>query len=147
LPASVRSITGCLFARGQDGLYGAAGDQLLIGGSRTSPGQLCLANGGSDVSMILTGRTDLIEKTWNHVALVRDGRHVTVYLNGNPTPEINGELEITNAPESEFMFFGGRGDRAFGFEGRLDDIAIYDRVLTPDELIARYRLTDLAPGK
>ena len=30
-------------------------------------------------------------KTWHHLALVRKGRQVVVYLDGNPKPEISGE--------------------------------------------------------
>ncbi|HXJ60280.1 MAG TPA: LamG-like jellyroll fold domain-containing protein [Verrucomicrobiae bacterium] len=145
LSNSVRSVTGCLFSRGQVNAYGAAGDQLTIGGARAAEGRLCLANGAGDVSLMLTGRTELVEKTWNHATLVRDGRRVAVFLNGNPTPEINGELDLAEPAEREWLFFGGRSDGAFGLEGRLDEVAVYDRALESDEIVARYRLTGL-PG-
>jgi hypothetical protein len=142
LPAGARSVTGCLFSRGVNESYGAAGDQLIIGGTRAHAGRLCFANGAGDVALMLTGRTEIVQRSWNHVACVRDGRQVAVYLNGNPAPEIQGELEAADGSPDEMLFFGGRSDRAFGLEGRLDEVAIYDRVLTVDEIIARYRLAE-----
>ena len=32
------------------------------------------------------------------------------------------------------LFFGGRNDKAFGFEGRLDEAALYNRALSAKEI-------------
>ena len=32
------------------------------------------------------------------------------------------------------LFFGGRNDKAYGFEGRLDEAAIYNRALSAKEI-------------
>jgi concanavalin A-like lectin/glucanase superfamily protein len=144
LSNTTRTVTGCLFARGEDGVYGAPGEQLLILGTRMPdrPGRLCFANGGSDVALNLVGSTELVERTWYHVAVVRDGRRVVVYLNG--APELSGELDSSSTADPEgsaSLFFGGRGDRAFGLEGRLDELALYERALGPDSIKAHYRVT------
>ena len=66
-------------------------------------------------------------KTWYHVVLVRDGRKVAVYLNGNTEPD---------GPER--LFVGGRNDNFANFAGKIDEVAFYDRVLTPDEVARHY---------
>ena len=67
LPNDVRPVTGYLFGRG--------GESLALGGTNGTPGTLVFG--------ALAGRTVIEPKTWNHVALVRDGSRVAVYLNGN----------------------------------------------------------------
>ena len=56
---------------------------------------------------------------------------------GNPDPELTGEA----APDpSREVFFGGRSDLEATLEGRIDEIAIYPRVLPPAEIHHHYRL-------
>jgi hypothetical protein len=80
----------------------------------------------------LLGKTPLNLRTWHHVVLVRDGRRVAVYLDGNPTPEISGEVpaEPYRAPR---WYFGGRNDCQATWEGKLDDIAVFDRALSAEQ--------------
>ncbi len=144
LPHSVRSITGHLFSLGAEGVYGAPGEHLSIGG-RAAPGRLVFANGGGDVSSSLVGRTELALKTWHHALLVRDGKRVTVFLNGDPEPEMQGEIEPGLRPDSLQMFFGGRSDNAANFEGKLDEIAVYTRGLNAAEAGAHFKAAGLAP--
>lgn len=139
LPTSLRAITGHLFSRGAEGVYGAPGEHLSIGGTNTRPGRLVFAKGGSDLSQRLVGHTELALRTWYHVALVRDGQRVGLYLNGNPVPEIMGELEPGSRWETNTIFLGGRSDNAANFEGKLDEVALYDRALGPDEIAQHFR--------
>ena len=138
-PISDRAVTGYFFSRGPDGDANVPGDHLGIGGNYLNhgwDGKLLLFN-GNQLDQSLVGRTVLAARTWHYVAFVRNGQHVTVYLNGNPQPEINGELEPTFA-DSEDLFLGGRSDRMFGLEGRLDEVALYDRALTIEEVISHF---------
>ena len=144
LPHSARRIAGHLFSLGADGVYGSPGEHLSIGG-RVSPGRLVFANGGGDVSASLVGRTDLALKTWHHAMLVRDGKRVTVFLNGDPEPEIQGEIEPGLRPDSPQMFFGGRSDNVANFEGKLDEIAVYTRALSAAEASAHFKAGGLTP--
>ena len=105
-------------------------------------GKLLLFN-GNERDEALTGRTVLETRTWHHVAFVRNGKHVTVYLNGNPQPEIDGELEPTFAESDDEIFLGGRSDRMFGLEGRLDEVALYDRELTAEEVVRSLMLLQI----
>ena len=143
-PNSERAVTGYFFSRGPDGDAQVAGDHLGIGGNYMNQGwdgRLLLFN-GNERDEALTGRTVLETRTWHHVALVRNGNHVTVYLNGNLQPEIDGELEPTYAEADDEIFLGGRSDRMFGLEGRLDEVALYNRVLTADEVVSHFAVAD-----
>ncbi len=139
LPHALRRITGNLFSRGADGVYGAPGEHLSIGGTNTRPGRLVFASGGSDVSPSLVGHTELVLRTWYHVALVRDGKRVAVYLNGNPAPEIMGDIEPGLRSETSTIFLGGRSDNVANFEGKLDEVALYDRALGPAEIAEHFK--------
>ncbi|MBL9166544.1 MAG: HEAT repeat domain-containing protein [Verrucomicrobiales bacterium] len=143
LPTSVRDTTGYLFSRGDDGVYGAPGEHLSIGGTRTVPGRLVFSNGGSDRSQSLVGKRDLPWRTWHHVVLVRDGKRVAAYVNGETDPDLAGELEPGRETPTEELFFGGRSDGAFGLEGKLDEVAWYDRALAPGEIEAHFNASTL----
>jgi hypothetical protein len=127
LPNEVRPVTGYLFGRG--------GESLALGGTNGAAGTLVFG--------ALAGQTVIEPKTWNHVALVRERSRVAVYLNGNTTPEITGEA----APDkSRDVFLGGRSDKEATFEGRIDEVAIYNRVLSPQEISRHYELAGTVGG-
>jgi hypothetical protein len=125
LSQAARAITGYLFARG-------AGDALAIGGSVSSPGRLMF--GGT------AGHTAIRTKTWNYIAVIRDGNRVSAYLNGNRTPEL--QVSEDEVPSLE-IFVGGRDDHEATFEGKIDEVAVYPRALTADEVAAHYQAAGL----
>jgi len=130
MPLDARDISGWMFSQGPDHGLAAYGDHLGLGGTQF-PGKLVYMNGTD--RKLHAGQTAIERWTWNQVTLVRDGQMVKVYLNGKP------EIEIKSAPGSEGpmleqLFFGGRTDNQSNWEGRLDEIAVYDRVLTPEEI-------------
>ncbi len=133
-----RPVTGYLVSRGVEG-DAAAGDHLGIGGSLQPEldGKLFFFN-GNDRNTLLRGHTDLAWREWHHVVFVRDGRKIVVYLNGGTTPEISGEADVTLASDEKSFFLGGRCDRFSNFEGKMDEIAVYDRSLRPEEAASHY---------
>ena len=57
-----------------------------------------------------------------------------VYLNGNQAPEIDETLAIRSKIPIATCFLGGRSDNDSNWEGRIDEVAVYDRILLPEEL-------------
>lgn len=145
MPNEARPVTGYLFSRGLDRAEGAPGDHLGIGGTHEgNVGKLIVFNGNA-LNQVLVGKTVLAPKTWNHVAFIRDGKKVQVYLNGRTEPEISGEIPPGYGGEVEQVFIGGRNDNFANFKGSIDEVAIYDRVLTAAEVTAQYKASGQTP--
>ncbi len=141
LPNDARAVTGYLFSRGPDAAASAPGDHLGIGGTHeqgTLQGKLFFYNGNEDEEL-LVGKTEIAPRTWHHVALVRRGEEVRVYLDGNPEPEITGNARWTIPKETTDVFLGGRNDALFGLEGRLHEVAVFARALSAEQIARHYQ--------
>ncbi len=103
---------------------------LALGGTNGAPGRLTFGKA--------TGETVIAPRTWNHVALVREGRRASLYLNGAETPEI--ACEASPATVDGRLVFGGADGMAETLEGRIDEIAVFGRALKADEIARRVRL-------
>jgi hypothetical protein len=137
LPNDARSVTGHLLARGAGR---ASGDVLGLGGSSgpAAPGRLFFTLGQSQI-LCLSGKTEIRPKTWHHVVLTRTGIRVTVYLDGNREPEIAGDASAPQEPAIVSFFVGSRHDGDASFEGKIDEVSLYDRPLTPAEVAEHFR--------
>ncbi len=144
LSNSARAVTGCFFSRCADGDKEAVGDQLGISGTNGASGKIFFFNDNQN-DQVLAGRTGLEWRRWHHVALVRDGRKVAVYLDGNTTPDIFSEAESSLVGPTAELFLGGRCSNFANFEGKMDEVAIYDRALTPVEIAAHYKASGITP--
>jgi hypothetical protein len=73
-------------------------------------------------------------KMWQHLVLIRDGEQVAVYLDGNlATDMITGMLP--SAPKNITL--------AAGFEGKLDEVAIYDHALAATDIATHWRVSGI----
>ncbi|MBM4155483.1 MAG: hypothetical protein FJ221_10720 [Lentisphaerae bacterium] len=129
MPNEGRGVAGWLVSRGPDQGLGARGDHLGVGGTNGAPGRLVFLH-GDNAPAAVAGTTVIPRWTWHHVALVRDGAAVRVYLDGKP--EIDTKAAGASGPGG--FFFGGRSDGDSGWEGRLDEIAVFDRALSSREI-------------
>lgn len=109
LDNDARAVTGYLWSCG--------GDVLGIQGTGGQPGLLFFGP--------LAGRNPIPPRSWNHVAVVRDGARISVYLNGKE--EIRGELPLEDGKD---FVFGAATGSASTFEGKLDEAAIFHRPLS-----------------
>lgn len=134
LSTQVREMTGWLFSTG-------GGLALGIGGSGTNEGRLILVDGDRQQA----GVSPIPLKSWTHIVLLRDGHSVRVYLNGNPTPDVSLNLAADESLTVSEVFFGGRPDQGNSLEGKIDEIAVYNRALSPAEISDHFRLAGLAP--
>jgi hypothetical protein len=111
------------------GVYGPS-DELAL---------LVSSQGGYDANTVLTtSGANLLPNTWYHVAATADGTTKSIYLNAqlltnNPAP-------APYTPNSNPVEVGRASNFGSGyfFNGLIDEISIYNRALTQDELQAIY---------
>ncbi|MSU49823.1 MAG: hypothetical protein EXS37_12190 [Opitutus sp.] len=141
LPGDARPVTGNLFSRGREG-DASAGEHLGLSGTAQlgRTGRLFFSNGDARREPLL-GRTALGFRTWHHVVLVRDGGNVRVHIDGNASPDLEGTADWTLTEGVASAFVGGRCDNAANFEGRIDEVAVYDRALPPAEIAAHFKVS------
>ncbi|MBI5685011.1 MAG: LamG domain-containing protein [Verrucomicrobia bacterium] len=131
MPNDGRDVSGWLFSRDHNHGLGPFGDHLGIGGKSGHTGRLVFFHGDA-AATAAAGSTVIPRWQWQHVVLVRDGQTLRVWL--------NGQLEIVAKAAANFpagldqCFFGGRSDNDSNWEGRLDEIAVFNRALTAKEV-------------
>jgi hypothetical protein len=78
---------------------------------------------------------DLPLNTWTHIAATFDGSSYRIYMNGALAGTSIGTLGAAN---SSPLVIGGSGTCS-KFGGQLDEVAMYDRALTPAEVLSIYQ--------
>jgi len=133
LPNDARPVTGTLFWRGFGTPDLPRGEFLAIGGttSATAAGRLIFAGDASNEPW-LTGSTPIEPKRWHHVVLVRTKQGATLYLNGQR--EDARDFQSPLPPERSALWLGGHHNGTSSFEGKLDEVAVYARALTAEEI-------------
>ncbi|MCE9565038.1 MAG: hypothetical protein K8U57_23655 [Planctomycetes bacterium] len=130
-PGEARNITGIVFALADaDG----AGDTLELGGKKGTPDRIGFSTSLKGAG-IQSAKTLVPFRTWTHVAFTRVGNRVRIYLNGQL--ELDSKLPREVKPDR--IIVGGRPDKAFGFEGRIAEVAVFDRALTAEEVASRVK--------
>ncbi len=110
------------------------GDHLGIGGVDSSPRDKLFYYDGQT---LISGRTKLAINTWYHVTLVRTKDQVTVYLNGDvANPEI--QAAVPRSFHSDEITLGTRSDGYAPFQGRLDEVAVFDVPLSAEQVQAHF---------
>lgn len=80
-----------------------------------------------------------ITKCWQHIMLVKDGRLLLLYINGQLAERFEGDQPIHVNSTIPFIVGGSTCTPAQNvdhFSGRLDEIKWYDRALDPLEVVA-----------
>ena len=139
MPLQSRDIAGWMFSRGREYAAGPQGDHLGIGGTAHAGKLVFLSSRRGEPGKLAAGNTKLQRWDWHHVTLVRDGHTVRIYLNGNPQPEIEVSSTSDAILRLDHLFFGGRCDNQSNWEGRLDEVTVFNRALSADEIDNLYR--------
>lgn len=126
MPNDGRDVCGWLLSRDHDNGLSAYGEHLGIGGKSGHTGRLVFQSGANPV---VAGKTEIPRWQWQHLVLVRTGDKVRIYLNGSL--ELEAEAKACSIPQ---WFFAGRSDNDSNWEGRLDEVAVFDRALTAQEV-------------
>ncbi len=69
---------------------------------------------------------------WEHVAFVSDGTNMRVHVNGGPTPVWTSAF--TAAPSGNFRIGARENGLIEGFNGLIDDVAIWNEALTGEDI-------------
>ncbi|MFM7168368.1 MAG: LamG-like jellyroll fold domain-containing protein, partial [Planctomycetaceae bacterium] len=128
MPAEARPVAGWVYSRDYDSGVSAAGEHLGLGGAGDTAGKIIFQTGNSPA---VVGTDSIPRWTWAHVVLVRDGEQISVWLNGRQ--QLRTQARTTTAGQ---IFIGGRSDSDSNWEGRLDEVALFDRALTAQEIAA-----------
>ena len=84
--------------------------------------------------------TDLpLSGVWHHVVGVYDGARMQIWIDGQPSAETpaTGQIPVTSEPLFIGTKYAGAPPSDF-FNGKMDQVAIFDRALTPAEIISLY---------
>jgi PKD repeat protein len=104
----------------------------------TSGGQLgCLWN---DAEWDWQTGVVLPASKWSHVALVIDATQTTIYLNGVPVSQAAAHTAI-DFSNSDFYIGSDRGRSDRNFNGEMDEVVMYNRAITQDEIRSLMHLT------
>ncbi|MBL9133632.1 MAG: LamG domain-containing protein, partial [Verrucomicrobiaceae bacterium] len=125
MPNEGRDFSGWFYSRDHNHGTSAFGEHLGVGGKSAHTGKLVFQTTTGPVA----GKTELPRWQWQHVVLVREGGNARIYL--------NGALEIeTKAAEVKIpsVFFAGHSDNENNWEGRVDEIAVFNRALSAKDI-------------
>lgn len=75
---------------------------------------------------------------WSHIVYTRDGNQWMTYINGVPDVNITVSGSLVNKIENKRIAKWGSPVAAFGFDGLIDELAIYKRSLQPSEIQEHY---------
>ena len=84
----------------------------------------------------LDGNTTIQFNTWYHVGMTYDGASLKLYVNGSLDGIVaaSGPITVTSEP----LRIGGPSSGPWSFNGRVDEVSLYDRALSSSEIQAIY---------
>jgi subtilisin family serine protease len=124
---------------------GTGGAELSLGTATSGLGGIGLAPGGGAAWETAGAAYDT--NRWHHLAAVYDaeGRAVSLYIDGVALPVAQAGSFALGLQATNGLRFGLRQDGAGGFLGRIDDIRVYRRALSPRAVRALVSLEAAAP--
>jgi len=101
---------------------------------------LCILSNGTPRFFLVTsgsqkrlpGSPNFESRRWYHMAGVYDGSRMILYVDGQVSATMNASGNINGYDTP--LFLGINGGRGEPMDGRLDDVLIYNRALTQEEL-------------
>lgn len=98
--------------------------------------QAAIRSGDGDVSSI-AGNTVLPQKAWRHVVVTADGEQLQLYEDGELVA--SKPCAGVAASDSDTVWFGTDASATQVWNGRIDEVALFDRALNEEEVAALYR--------
>ncbi|NOY51636.1 MAG: T9SS type A sorting domain-containing protein [Chlorobi bacterium] len=95
---------------------------------------------------LYVSEADKMLNKWSHIVLIRNEESTKYYINATLVYEdVANNIASTYEPDSNFIIGTGRSTYKQFFKGKIDDVRIYNRVLTDDE-IKRLFIYDITLG-
>ncbi len=85
----------------------------------------------------ITGSSPLPLDTWRHVVVTADGEQLKFYEDGKLVA--SKPCAAMAASDSDTVWFGTDARENLVWDGRIDEVALFDRTLTSEEIAALYR--------
>jgi len=121
-----------------------------VAGGATGSFALSLTNGSVAFKLFLQGAPTTVTSTnalpdnkWHHLAGVYDGQHLRVYLDGTQAGTVSGAGTVDVVNES--LLIGRNADGA-GFVGTIDDVRIFARALSDEDVADIFTMDSDADG-
>jgi hypothetical protein len=76
--------------------------------------------------------------TWYHAVFVADGTNLTIYVNGVQRAQQSFPYSIDYGSDAVLIIGGRDAANGWTMNGRLDEIGVWNRALTTDEITALY---------
>ena len=144
LPTDAREETGWLLSLQAEG---ADVGELKLGitgtGHANAMGRLIARWHDGSTTHTAVGTAPLRFRAWHHVLLSREGTSLRVHLDGDEIPDIL--QQIPRGPKSAryTLWMGGARDGSNGLEGKLDEIAVYNKALASSVYVDLHRLSGI----
>ncbi len=127
-----------LFSRRNPGGSLDRGDHVGIHDHNDGNRYLSLLKEESGLSFLEAGK--IKRWTWNHLVIARSRGSLHLFLNGKKMHVSSGS-DLSSPPSSDFFFGGSSALGEPTFEGRLDEISVFDRALSDKEIKELYRIS------
>ncbi len=113
---------------------GGPANDFVFGGTRNAGGtnRLSFYAGSGDTT--ISGTREISTGQWTHLAVTRDGTSGTVKLYVNGILDASGTAGTAVLNANSIIHIGGNTLDGRYFNGSIDDVRLYSRVLTPSEI-------------
>ena len=94
----------------------------------------------------LLSTTEISIENWHHIAIVKDNVNVYIYVNNllegtiSTTANVDSDNPLVFGGETEFYNSGGNGGNPESFTGQIDEVMIFNRALTTEQVKAIYEI-------
>jgi hypothetical protein len=129
----VMNGTEWIFSRGSD--YGTHRDGVGI--RETDSGKRILALDCPGGPRDIPTTTEVQRWKWHHLVVSRKGEEMILSFDGEAPERFDAKPFI--GPQFDTFFFGGSCTGDGNFEGRLDEIAVFDRALSVEEITGLFQ--------
>ena len=101
---------------------------------------------GTSASFVCMSSTDMQPEQWYHVAATDNKGMITIYINGQPDGFCDQGHGIPSQISAPIMMGRTNPQAAFFFKGSMDEIALWNRALSAQEVQAVYQNSVVGAG-